>query len=53
MSRIDSLVCIGTKKTYHRFLVLAIIFVVHASNYADRTHIGAVRLVISEVVHRL
>lgn len=51
MSRIDSLVCTGTKKTHYRFLVLAIIFAVYAINYADRTNIGAVLPFIIEEFH--
>ncbi len=51
MSRIDSHVCTGTKKTHYRFLVLAIIFAVYAINYADRTNIGAVLPFIIEEFH--
>jgi sugar phosphate permease len=51
MSRIDSLVCTGTRKTNYRFAVLAIIFAVYAINYADRTNIGAVLPFIIEEFH--
>ena len=51
MSRIDSLVCTGTRKTNYRFVVLAIIFAVYAINYADRTNIGAVLPFIIEEFH--
>lgn len=51
MSRIDSLVCTGTKKTRYRFVVLAIIFSVYAINYADRTNIGAVLPFIIQEFH--
>ncbi|WP_285084666.1 hypothetical protein, partial [Escherichia coli] len=43
MSRIEHAVpYINTKKTNYRFVVLALIFIVYAINYADRTNIGAV-----------
>lgn len=51
MSRIDSLVCTGAKKTNYRFVVLAIIFAVYAINYADRTNIGAVLPFIIDEFH--
>lgn len=51
MSRIDSLVCTGAKKTNYRFVVLAIIFAVYAINYADRTNIGAVLPFIIQEFH--
>ncbi|UXY13054.1 MFS transporter [Kosakonia sp. ML.JS2a] len=51
MSRIDSLVCTGAKKTNYRFVVLAIIFSVYAINYADRTNIGAVLPFIIQEFH--
>lgn len=42
MSRIDAVVCTDTRKTKYRFVVLTMIFLVYAINYADRTNIGAV-----------
>lgn len=42
MSRIDTVVCTDTRKTKYRFVVLTMIFLVYAINYADRTNIGAV-----------
>ena len=42
MSRIDTLVCTDARKTKYRFVVLTMIFLVYAINYADRTNIGAV-----------
>lgn len=51
MSRIDNLVCTGTKKTNYRFVVLAIIFAVYSINYADRTNIGAVLPFIIKEFH--
>ncbi|EFC6636574.1 TPA: MFS transporter [Escherichia coli] len=42
MSRIDTVVCADTRKTKYRFVVLTMIFLVYAINYADRTNIGAV-----------
>ena len=37
MSRIDTLVCTDARKTKYRFVVLTMIFLVYAINYADRT----------------
>ncbi|MTH47686.1 MFS transporter [Intestinirhabdus alba] len=42
MSRIDAVVCTDVRKTKYRFVVLTMIFLVYAINYADRTNIGAV-----------
>lgn len=42
MSRIDTVVCTDARKTKYRFVVLTMIFLVYAINYADRTNIGAV-----------
>ncbi|KDH47278.1 hypothetical protein AE09_00623 [Klebsiella pneumoniae BWH 46] len=38
MSRIDTLVCTDARKTKYRFVVLTMIFLVYAINYADRTN---------------
>ncbi len=50
MSRIDTLVCTDARKTKYRFVVLTMIFLVYAINYADRTNIGAVLPFIIEVM---
>ncbi|NPE55207.1 MFS transporter [Dickeya dadantii] len=43
MSRMEqSVPYIKTKETNYRYVVLALIFIVYAINYADRTNIGAV-----------
>ncbi len=43
MSRIEhTLPCANINKTNYRFVVLLLIFIVYALNYADRTNIGAV-----------
>ena len=52
MSRIEHAVpYINTKKTNYRFVVLALIFIVYAINYADRTNIGAVLPFIIDEFH--
>ncbi len=52
MSRIEQAVpYINTKKTHYRFVVLALIFIVYAINYADRTNIGAVLPFIIDEFH--
>lgn len=52
MSRIEQAVpYIKTKKTNYRFVVLALIFIVYAINYADRTNIGAVLPFIIDEFH--
>ena len=43
MSRIDTLVCTDARKTKYRFVVLTMIFLVYAINYADRTNIGVTK----------
>ena len=51
MSRIDTLVCTDARKTKYRFVVLTMIFLVYAINYADRTNIGAVLPFIIDEFH--
>lgn len=51
MSRIDTLVCTDAVKTKYRFVVLTMIFLVYAINYADRTNIGAVLPFIIDEFH--
>ncbi len=52
MSRIEQAVpYINAKKTNYRFVVLALIFIVYAINYADRTNIGAVLPFIIDEFH--
>ncbi|HFK7186080.1 TPA: MFS transporter [Serratia odorifera] len=51
MSRIDAVICSDTRKTKYRFVVLMMIFLVYAINYADRTNIGAVLPFIIEEFH--
>ena len=52
MSRIEQAVpYIKTKKNNYRFVVLALIFIVYAINYADRTNIGAVLPFIIDEFH--
>lgn len=52
MSRIEQVApYIATKKTNYRFVVLALIFIVYAINYADRTNIGAVLPFIIDEFH--
>ena len=52
MSRIEQAVpYINTKKTNYRFVVLALIFIVYAINYSDRTNIGAVLPFIIDEFH--
>jgi len=51
MSRIDAVVCTDTRKTKYRFVVLTMIFLVYAINYADRTNIGAVLPFIIDEFH--
>ncbi|CBG87575.1 MFS transporter [Citrobacter rodentium] len=51
MSRIDTVVCTDTRKTKYRFVVLTMIFLVYAINYADRTNIGAVLPFIIDEFH--
>lgn len=52
MSRIEHVTpYIKTRKTHYRFVVLALIFIVYAINYADRTNIGAVLPFIIEEFH--
>ncbi|WP_058914476.1 MFS transporter [Entomohabitans teleogrylli] len=52
MSRIEQTVPYPTaKKTNYRFVVLTLIFIVYALNYADRTNIGAVLPFIIEEFH--
>ncbi len=52
MSRIEQATpYIATKKTNYRFVVLALIFIVYAINYADRTNIGAVLPFIIDEFH--
>lgn len=42
MLKTDALLLASGRKTHYRFMVLALIFIVYAVNYADRTNIGAV-----------
>ncbi len=51
MSRIDTVVCTDARKTKYRFVVLTMIFLVYAINYADRTNIGAVLPFIIDEFH--
>jgi sugar phosphate permease len=51
MSRIDAVVCTDTRKSKYRFVVLTMIFLVYAINYADRTNIGAVLPFIIDEFH--
>ncbi|EAA4397250.1 MFS transporter [Salmonella enterica] len=51
MSRIDTVVCTDARKTKYRLVVLTMIFLVYAINYADRTNIGAVLPFIIDEFH--
>lgn len=52
MSRIEqTLPYTNAKKTNYRFVVLSLIFIVYALNYADRTNIGAVLPFIIDEFH--
>ena len=51
MSRIEQAVPYIKTKTNYRFVVLALIFIVYAINYADRTNIGAVLPFIIDEFH--
>ncbi|EKK5268582.1 MFS transporter [Cronobacter dublinensis] len=51
MSQIQSASYVKGKSTNYRFVVLALIFVVYAINYADRTNIGAVLPFIIDEFH--
>lgn len=52
MTRIEqTLPYIKSKKTNYRFVVLSLIFLVYAINYADRTNIGAVLPFIIDEFH--
>ncbi|WKZ94731.1 MFS transporter (plasmid) [Chimaeribacter arupi] len=52
MSRIEHAVpYTAAKKTNYRFVVLSLIFIVYAINYADRTNIGAVLPFIIDEFH--
>ena len=51
MSRIEHAVPYINTKTNYRFVVLALIFIVYAINYADRTNIGAVLPFIIDEFH--
>jgi sugar phosphate permease len=42
MFRTETTSLVQTRQTYYRFVILALIFIVYAVNYADRTNIGAV-----------
>jgi ACS family glucarate transporter-like MFS transporter len=52
MSRIEQILpYANARKTNYRFVVLALIFIVYALNYADRTNIGAVLPFIIDEFH--
>ncbi|NUU66846.1 MFS transporter [Enterobacteriaceae bacterium BIT-l23] len=51
MSRIESTLYPGIARTNYRFVVLSLIFIVYAINYADRTNIGAVLPFIIDEFH--
>lgn len=51
MFRTEATSLVQTRQSYYRFVVLALIFIVYAVNYADRTNIGAVLPFIIKEFH--
>ncbi|MGD8162105.1 MFS transporter [Pantoea sp. FN0307] len=51
MLKTDAVPLTQSRQTRYRFIVLALIFIVYAVNYADRTNIGAVLPFIIEEFH--
>lgn len=51
MSKIDAAPLAHSRQSYYRFIVLFLIFIVYAVNYADRTNIGAVLPFIIKEFH--
>ncbi|URQ59735.1 MFS transporter [Pantoea alhagi] len=51
MLKTDAVPLAQSRQTHYRFIVLVLIFIVYAVNYADRTNIGAVLPFIIEEFH--